>query len=173
MPSEKSISLIGMPGAGKSTLGVQLAKATARGFVDTDVLIQLREGKTLQQIIEQSDYLALRQIEENVLLSLHHSKDVIATGGSAVYSETGMRALRASGPVIFLSVPLETLNQRIHNYEQRGIARRPDQSFADLYRERNLLYRRHADITINCENKNQQCILEELIEHCQGHANSG
>jgi shikimate kinase len=163
----KSIALIGMPGAGKSTLGVQLAKATARDFVDTDVLIQLREGKTLQQIIEQSDYLALRQIEEDILLSLKHSNHVIATGGSAVYSDKGMRALRTWGPVLFLSVPLETLRQRIHDYDQRGIARHPNQSFAALFQERNALYRRYADSVIDCDDKSQQQLLDELLQRCR------
>ncbi len=166
MAGARNISLIGMPGAGKSTLGVQLAKATARDFVDTDVLIQLRERKTLQQIIEQSDYLALRQIEEDVLVSLRYSNHVIATGGSAVYSHRGMQVLRSSGCIIYLSVPLEVLRGRIVDYDQRGIARRPEQSFAGLFLERCALYESYADITIHCDEKNQQQLLDELLEHC-------
>lgn len=167
MAGAENISLIGMPGAGKSTLGIQLAKATARDFVDTDVLIQLREGKTLQQIIEQSDYLALRQIEEEVLVSLRYNNYVIATGGSAVYSERGMKALGASGRIIFLCVPLEVLRRRILDYNQRGIARRPEQSLEDLFRERNALYKRYADIIIDCDDKNQHQLLVELLGHCK------
>ncbi len=162
----RNVSLIGMPGAGKSTLGVQLAKATARDFVDTDVLIQLREGRTLQQIIEHSDYLTLRQIEEDVLVALQCNNHVIATGGSAVYSPEGMHRLRASGPIVFLSVPLDVLRRRILDYGQRGIARRPEQSFEDLFRERGVLYRQYADITIECGDKSQQQVLDELLARC-------
>jgi shikimate kinase len=151
-----------MPGAGKSTLGVQLAKETARDFVDTDVVIQLREEKTLQAIIDESDYLNLRRIEEEVLLSLNIGNHVIATGGSAVYSDSGMAKLKTLGPVIFLDVKLDELRRRIDNYDHRGIARRPDQSFENLYEERSVLYNRYADIVIGCGEKNQQILLREL-----------
>jgi shikimate kinase len=164
MARANSIILIGMPGAGKSTLGVQLAKETARDFVDTDVLIQVREGKTLQQIIDQADYLALRAIEQEILLSLQPGSSVIGTGGSAVYSEQGMQALRALGKVIFLSASLGELQGRIHNYAQRGIARRPEQSFEALYTERNALYRHYADTIIDCDGKTQQQVLDELLQ---------
>jgi shikimate kinase len=158
-----------MPGAGKSTLGVQLAKETARDFVDTDVAIQLREEKTLQAIIDESDYLKLRRIEEEVLLSLNISNHVIATGGSAVYSERGMLKLKTLGPVIFLDVKLDELRRRIDNYDHRGIARRPDQSFEDLYEERSALYKKYADIVIDCGEKNQQVLLRELVGKIEKH----
>jgi shikimate kinase len=156
------IVLIGMPGAGKSTLGVQLAKETARDFVDTDVMIQLREGKTLQAIIDDSDYLNLRRIEEEILSSLDISHHVVATGGSAVYSDLGMNKLKTLGPVIFLDVDLAELRQRIDNYDHRGIARRTDQSFEDLYIERRGLYNKYADFVIDCNGKKQHAVLREL-----------
>ncbi len=156
------IVLIGMPGAGKSTLGVQLAKETARDFVDTDVMIQLREGKTLQAIIDGSDYLNLRRIEEEILSSLDISHHVVATGGSAVYSDLGMNKLKTLGPVIFLDVDLAELRQRIDNYDHRGIARRTDQSFEDLYIERRGLYNKYADFVIDCNGKKQHVVLREL-----------
>ncbi|MCP3908907.1 MAG: shikimate kinase [Oceanicoccus sp.] len=159
-----SISLIGMPGAGKSTLGVQLAKATARDFVDTDLLIQLREHKPLQQIIDETDYLNLRRIEEETLLAVNDNNHIIATGGSAVYSEAGMAALKKLGPVVFLDVALDELKQRINNYEQRGIARHPEQNFADLFAERNALYRRHADHVIDCAGKTQDELVAMIVE---------
>lgn len=158
------IVLIGMPGAGKSTLGVQLAKETARDFVDTDVAIQLREKKTLQAIIVESGYLKLRDIEEQVLLDLNVSHHVIATGGSAVYSERGMAKLKTLGPVIFLDVKLDELRRRINNYDDRGIARRANQSFEDLYNERVALYNKYADIVIDCAQKSQGLLLRELHE---------
>lgn len=158
-----SIILIGMPGAGKSTLGVQLAKETARDFVDTDVLIQVREDKTLQAIMDATDYLNLRAIEEQMLLSLDLSGHVIATGGSAVYSEAGMTKLKTLGQIVFLDASLSELRQRIHNYEHRGIARKVGQSFEDLYQERRALYQRYADVTIDCNGKGQEAVMTELL----------
>ena len=152
-----------MPGAGKSTLGVQLAKETARDFVDTDVLIQLKEKKTLQAIIDESDYLNLRDIEEQVLLSLQSDNHIIATGGSAVYSANGMGRLKKLGPIVFLDASIDELRQRISNYESRGITKRPDQSFDELYKERQTLYKKYADITIDCNGKNQHQLMLELI----------
>jgi len=154
-----------MPGAGKSTLGVLLAKETARDFVDTDVLIQVREGKTLQDILNETGYLNLRQIEEQALLSVDLSHHVIATGGSAVYSERGMQHLAQLGPIIFLDCSLAELRRRIQNYETRGIARRPEQSFEALFEERNALYRRYANLVISCDGLNQQEIVDQIVGH--------
>jgi len=161
----KSIVLIGMPGAGKSTLGVLLAKETARDFVDTDVLIQVREGKTLQEILNDTDYLNLRQIEEQALLSVDLSHHVIATGGSAVYSERGMQHLAGLGPIVFLDCSLAELRRRIQNYETRGIARRPEQSFEALFEERNALYCRYANLVISCDGLSQQEIVDQIVGH--------
>jgi shikimate kinase len=158
-----SIILIGMPGAGKSTLGVQLAKETARDFVDTDVLIQVREQKTLQAIMDDSDYINLRNIEEQVLLSMELSHYVIATGGSAVYSGAGMAKLKSLGRIFFLDVDLNELHQRIDNYENRGIACLPGQSLENLYHERRTLYQHYADVTIECNKSGQQAILMKLL----------
>jgi shikimate kinase len=157
-----------MPGAGKSTLGVQLAKELALDFVDTDVLIQVREGRCLQSILDSSDYLTLRYIEEQVLLEIDPLQHVIATGGSAIYSEAGMRHLKSYGPAVFLDVDSNELKRRIHNYESRGIAMRPGQNFDELFAERRFLYQHHADITLNCNGKDQQTVLAELIEQLSG-----
>ncbi|WP_444931691.1 shikimate kinase [Microbulbifer sp. SSSA002] len=164
MKKRKSIVLIGMPGAGKSTLGVLLAKELALGFTDTDVLIQSREGKTLQQIMADSDYLNLRAIEGEVLAEASLPSDVIATGGSAVYSEEGMENLRTQGVVVFLQCSAEELRRRIHNYESRGIAKAPGQSFVELFEERQALYRRYAEITVNCDGRSLQQVLEQVLE---------
>ncbi|WP_019529402.1 shikimate kinase [Dasania marina] len=158
-----SVILIGMPGAGKSTIGVLLAKETARDFVDTDVLIQLREGKTLQDILDESDYLNLRRIEEEVLLSVDLSHHVIATGGSAVYSAWGMKKLKSLGPVVYLHADLDELRRRIHNFDTRGIASLPGQSLQDLFAEREALYKQYADLIIDCNGKNQEQIITELL----------
>lgn len=163
MSKTQSITLIGMPGAGKSTIGVMLAKELAKDFVDTDVLIQVREQQTLQEIMDASDYLNLRRIEEEVILETDLRNHVIATGGSAVYGDAGMQHLKSYGPVVFLNVSLDELQRRIHNYASRGIARRPDQSFDDVFEERNRLYRQYADITVECDGKDQAAIIEELL----------
>jgi len=167
MASEKqSVILIGMPGVGKSTLGVLLAKELGLEFVDTDLFIQTREGKTLQEIMDQRGYLALRDVEALVLQELNFAfPKVVATGGSAVYSPEGMAHLANFGQVVYLSLSLDALRGRIHNYEQRGIARAPGQTFESLMEERTQLYRQYADLEVNCEGRSpQQCLLTILEE---------
>lgn len=164
-PYHQSLILIGMPGAGKSTLGLLLAKNLAKDFVDTDLLIQLEQRKTLQDILHEQGYLSLREHEEKVLLNAHYPNHVIATGGSAVYSEAAMHHLKQFGPIVFLDVTIEALEQRIHNMNNRGIARPANQSFAEVYAERRPLYLRYADIVIDCDNKNIEQLVDEVI--CQ------
>lgn len=137
-----------MPGSGKSTVGVLLAKEAAKNFVDTDLVIQIAEGRPLQHIVDNEGYLALRRIEEQTLLNLHFRNTVVATGGSAAYSDPAMRHLKGDALVVFLNVQLATLRKRVHNFDTRGIARRPDQSFEDLFEERYQLYTRYADLTL-------------------------
>ncbi len=138
---DSNLILIGMPGAGKSTVGSLLAKRLAMDFVDTDLLIQLREKCSLQAIVDHDGNHVLRRIEEEVILSFKRSNHVIATGGSAVYSTKSMEHLRAGGRVIFLNVTLATLRARVHDYTTRGLARPPDQSLEDLFADRTALYR--------------------------------
>jgi shikimate kinase len=159
----RSIILIGMPGAGKSTIGVLLARELGMDFLDTDIAIQVHEGKTLQQILDESNYLRLRAIEETVLLQTNDSPRVIATGGSAVYSAAAMDLLSSLGTVIYLRVPLDVLERRIDNYDTRGIARQPGQDFGDLFTERSGLYDKYADITLDCGEHIPADIVEELV----------
>ncbi len=159
-----NIILIGMPGAGKSTIGVILAKQSARDYVDTDVLIQLAEKKSLQQILDEAGYMELRRIEERVLLEFDCRNHIIATGGSAVYSDAAMQHLKANGIAVFLQVELEELKKRLIDMDTRGIAQRPGQSFAELYQERQRLYRRYADLTIDCTHKGQEQISMAICE---------
>ena len=135
--NEKNLVLIGMPGSGKSTIGIILAKNTSRDFVDTDVVIQTHEHRSLQDILNKEGYMALREIEEKWVMSPECCKTRSSLpGGSVVYSEKSMAHLSDNGTIVFLDVSLETLKQRITDYDQRGIARRPDQSFEDLFEER-------------------------------------
>lgn len=164
MPQPPSnIVLIGMPGAGKSTVGVILAKLAALQFVDTDLLIQTGKKKSLQDIVDNEGYLALRQAEEQVLLGLKLSNCVIATGGSAVYSQPAMTLLKADGLVVFLDLPLAVLETRIRDYSTRGLAKPPEQSFTDMFQERRPLYARYADITITPAGLTQEKVCGQIM----------
>lgn len=161
-----TVSLIGMPGAGKSTVGVILAKLAGLRFVDTDLDIQVREDATLHQILEAHGYLRLRQIEEEVLLDLPLDHALISTGGSVVYSENAMARLKAAGPVVYIDVDLPTLEQRVLATPHRGIASDSAQGFAEVFAERTPLYLRYADIRIaagdNTADQLAALILEQL-----------
>lgn len=167
-PERANIILIGMPGAGKSTVGVILAKQTLRDFVDTDVLIQSSQKRTLQDIVDTEGYAALRKIEEDVLLGVSVRECVIATGGSAVYSDSAMQHLKSDGIVVFLDVDLPTLEARIHDLRTRGIAKRPDQDFVDLFHERFTLYSRYADITIKYAGLTQEEVCARIMDELRG-----
>lgn len=169
MHTEKSnIVLIGMPGSGKSTVGIILAKMTAKNYVDTDILIQLAEKRSLQDIVDGEGHMILRSIEERVLLGVDCRNHVIATGGSAAYSDKAMLHLKKDGICVFLHADLPTLKSRIRNYETRGLAKRPDQSFQNLFDERLSLYRTYADITITASNLTQETVCEEIIRQLAG-----
>ena len=160
----RNLIFIGMPGSGKSTVGVLAAKRLGMGFVDTDLLIQEEAGRTLQEIVDQDGYQALRHIEEQVLLKLSVENQVISTGGSAVYSDAAMRHLKANGTVVFLDIPLDVVIQRIGDYSLRGISRRPDQSLSELFNERFALYSRYADITVKGEGLTQDQVCEAVVK---------
>lgn len=162
--SKSNIVLIGMPGSGKSTVGIILAKRTSHDYIDTDVLIQSVEHRSLQDILDKEGYMRLREIEARVLQGISVENHVISTGGSAVYSDAAMQHLRKQGICIYLDVSVDTLRKRITDYETRGIAKRPDQSFADLFEERTLLYRKYADFTINGDSLSQDAVCDAIIE---------
>ena len=159
---KSNVTLIGMPGAGKSTVGIILAKNMGFGFIDTDVLIQINQQKTLQQIIDESDHLNLRTIEEREILKLNISRHVIATGGSAAYSEKAMNHLRAMSTIIFLEADYETIKRRIRDFETRGIAKAKDQTFRELFEERQVLYKKYAEITVNCNELGQDAVARRI-----------
>ena len=161
---KSNLTLIGMPGAGKSTVGIILAKNLSFGFIDTDVLIQINQQKSLQQILDESDHLNLRNIEEREIMKLNIRSHVIATGGSAAYSTNAMSHLLNISKVIFLEVSFEEIERRIHNFKTRGIAKTVDQTFRDLYDERQSLYKKYADIIIDCNRSDQEEIAMRIAE---------
>ena len=163
--SKSNIILIGMPGAGKSTVGVILAKRLGYGFVDTDLLIQTRVGKNLQAIINEDGLDAFRRIEEEVLLALEVQHTVIATGGSAVYSPAAMKSLKQSGTTVFINSPLQTLQARIADMSTRGMVITPGESFASLFIERNPLYRKYADLIVDEQDKTVEQMADEIAKH--------
>lgn len=160
----RNIVLIGMPGSGKSTVGVLLAKRLGLGFVDTDVLIQEEANRTLQDIVDHDGFQALRHIEEQVLLKLNVHHKVISTGGSAVYSSKAMKHFRANGIVVFLDIPLGLVVERIGDHSMRGISRHPDQSLEALFEERFTLYSGYADLTVKGAGLNQDQVCEAVVE---------
>jgi shikimate kinase len=158
-----NLALIGMPGAGKSTLGVLLAKRTARSFVDSDLLIQQAEGASLQEIIEKRSVEVFRRIEERVVLGIDCSDAVIATGGSVVYSEVAMEHLGRLGKRIYLDVPLAELGRRLGNLDKRGVIRGPGQDLEGLLEERRPLYERWADIRVDCGGLGHDNVVSAVI----------
>ncbi len=159
-----NLVLIGMPGSGKSTVGVLLAKRLGLGFIDTDLLIQEDAGRTLQTIVDEDGYEALRHIEEQVLLKLDVQHKVISTGGSAVYSARAMKHLKTNGTVVFLDIPLDLVIERIGDHSMRGISRRPDQSLEELFEERFELYSRNADLVVQGAELNQDEVSETVVK---------
>lgn len=139
-----------MPGSGKSTVGVLLAKALGYSFLDVDLVIQRREGALLQQILDRRGTQAFLDAEEEAVCSVDCRRTVIAPGGSAVCRERGARHLKSLGPVVYLRVPLEELHQRIQNLDSRGIAMEPGQTLDDVMALRAPLYERYADLVVDC-----------------------
>ena len=160
---QSNIILIGMPGVGKSTVGVLLAKATSRDFLDTDVLIQRSHDRRLQDIIDSDGLDAFRAVEEQAILSLDLRSHVIATGGSVVYSTPAMLHLKSSGPAVYLYLPFDRLQSRVADLDGRGIVREPGQSFRDLYDSRRPLYQRFADFTIDCTALSHENVVAAVI----------
>jgi shikimate kinase len=161
---KSNVILIGMPGCGKSTVGIVLAKLMGWHFLDTDVLIQTSTSRSLQDIVDSSGYMALRRIEEEVILGTRCRNHVIATGGSAVYSHPAMGHLKADGVVVFLDVDVATLASRINDFETRGLARRQEQTLLDLYAERLPLYRIHADTIVDCAGLTHEEVCAAIID---------
>lgn len=146
--SKSNIVMIGMPGAGKSTVGVVLAKTMGMGFVDVDLVICQINGGSLQEIVDRTSHEEFLKLEGSAAKTLVCSRSIIATGGSMIYSADAMEHLKEMGVVIYLKAQLSDLEARITNMQTRGIAFKPGETLADLYAERTPLYEKWADITV-------------------------
>ncbi len=160
-----NIVLIGMPGAGKSTLGVVLAKVLGYDFLDCDLLIQKYEGRTLQQIIDLEGTDGFLAVENRVLSGIDCKRTVISTGGSAVYSQDAMEHLGSIGKVVFIKVPYAELENRLGSLKERGVVMKEGigNDLRLLFKERAPLYEKYADITVDVEGSNIQEAVNQLV----------
>lgn len=158
-----NIVLVGMPGAGKSTVGVLLAKSLGMDFVDTDLEIQRYHGMLLQDMIDEFGIAGFLKAEEQAILKGSYNHTVIATGGSVVYSSKAMAHLKKGAVVIYLKVDIGTLQKRINNIATRGIAMSRNQTLNDIYLERTPLYEQYADIIIDCSDKDVEGAVESIL----------
>jgi shikimate kinase len=159
-----NITLIGMPGVGKSTLGVVLAKVLGYEFLDSDLLIQKQEKKKLYEIIAERGIEGFQEIEDRVNASIDTDQSVIATGGSVVYCKNAMEHLKSIGKVVYLEISLQALHKRLGNLEKRGVVLKDGQTLADLYKERIPLYEKYADLVINIEGKDLEESLQTILD---------
>ena len=163
-----NIILIGMPGCGKSTVGVVLAKALGMDFIDSDLVIQKETGAKLATLIEQHGDAGFRDIENRINAALDAENSVIATGGSVVYGEDAMRHLKAIGTVVYLKLSYEAIEDRLGDLHARGVTIQPGWTLLDLYNERVPLYEKWADITVDCEHLR----LREVVEYIRKQVNA-
>lgn len=163
---QNNIVLIGMPTAGKSSVGRLLAKNLNKPFIDTDSIIEEKTGKKLQTIVDNDGYLKLREIEEGCILSLEATGSIISTGGSAIYSQKAITHLGNNGIIIYLQIDFESMNSRLTNANIRGLAKNQQQSLEEMYKERSKLYKKAADFVVSCDKLNTQEVssyIEELL----------
>ena len=157
-----NIVMVGMPGAGKSTIGVLLAKDMSLNFMDVDVFIQGHEGRKLQDIIDNDGIEIFKKLEEKYLMDINVSSYIISTGGSAIYCTNGIDHLKQTSIIVYLNINLETLKERLGDFSTRGVVMKEGQTFVDLYEERCTLYAGAADIEIDCNGKTMEEIVAEI-----------
>lgn len=157
-----NIVLIGMPGAGKSTVGVVLAKKLGFAFLDSDLLIQSREGKLLHEIIEERGVEGFWTVEEEANMSIDTRRTVIATGGSVIYGGRAMEHLRETGVIVYLKLSCAGIARRLGDLNERGVTLREGQTLEMLYEERTPLYEKYADLIIECEDLSIREIVDDI-----------
>lgn len=160
----KNIVLIGMPGVGKSTIGVILAKELGYQFLDSDLLIQQQEKRLLKEIIEEDGVEGFLAIEDQVNASIRTEGSVIATGGSAVYGEAAMKNLKENGWIVYLQCSYRILKKRLGDLKGRGVVLKDGQTLKDIYEERSVLYKKYADIIVEEENLGIEGTLQVLMD---------
>lgn len=163
----KNIVLIGMPGVGKSTAGVVLAKVLGYQFLDADLVIQEEEKRLLHEIIREEGTEGFIEIENRVNAGIQAEQSVIATGGSVVYGKEAMEHLKEIGTIVYLKLPYAILEKRLHNIKGRGVVLKEGQTLQDLYEERVVLYEKYADIIVDETNLNVEETIEKIIEALQ------
>ena len=163
--NKDNIILIGMPGAGKSTVGVVLAKKLGYAFVDSDLIIQSKEGRLLHEIISKRGIEGFWKIEETVNASIEAHRCVIATGGSAVYGAKAMEHFKQIGSIIYLQLSCDAIADRLGDLSERGVTLKEGQGLPELYDERIPLYEKYADVTIVCEAMSIRVFVEQIKEN--------
>ena len=160
---KNSISLIGMAGAGKSTVGRELANILNFRLIDSDVLIEEQQGKSLQKILDDEGYIRLREIENSVLKNLHFKEIILSTGGSAIYSDEAMKHIQQNSKVIFLDVSLNEILERVPSFHDRGFAKAPSQSIEDAFEERQELYNKYSHHIVSNTEDLHSCV-SKIVE---------
>ena len=169
MSDKTNLVLIGMPGAGKSTVGVVLAKKLGYYFMDSDLVIQEREKRLLHEIIAQEGLQGFLEIENRINASLNAEHSIIATGGSVIYGTEAMAHFKQIGTVIYLKLSYEAIENRLGDLRERGVALKEHQTLAQLYAERTPLYEQYADIIIDCEELVLREVVEQIIQKLENH----
>lgn len=167
-----NLVLIGMPGVGKSTIGVVLAKVLGYQFIDSDIVIQEREKRLLREIIEKEGVDGFIAIENRINASLEADKSIIATGGSVVYGNEAMAHLKSIGTILYLKLSYDQLERRLSDIKGRGVVLRDGQTLRDLYEERTALYETYADIVVDEENLTVEETITKTIEAIQNEKNN-
>ena len=160
-----NIILIGMPGCGKSTVGVLLAKSMLYDFLDTDLIIQQKFSMPLCEIINSKGINEFKIIENEILSEIKADNTVIATGGSAVYGNEAMENLKGNSKTVYLKLPVEEIKKRISNIKTRGVLMAKDETLEGLYQKRAPLYERYADITVECSELTAEECVEKIIQY--------
>lgn len=160
----RNITLIGMPAAGKSTIGVILAKTAGMNFIDTDLLIQKKEGALLQELINTKGNDYFKKVEEYVLRNIDAENTVISTGGSAIYYPEAIEHFKSTGKVVYLRATLKTIEERLDNITTRGITLGKGETIADLYNRRIPLYEKYADISVDVDRISVEEAVKRILE---------
>ena len=164
----KNIVLIGMPGVGKSTSGVILAKVLNYDFLDSDLVIQHQTGKLLKEIIAEKGIDGFNAVENEINSQIDVENTVIATGGSVIFGADAMAHFKESGIVVYLRISYDLLDERLGDLDERGVVHKEGQTLRDIYNERTALYEKYADITVNLDGKDVAGTVDAVVAQLEG-----